>query len=795
MHGWSVVLGITGARQRRLLSATALLALLAAAAPAGATVSPGGRFYEQVSPVEKFGSAAGAGGPESPSYGIATPDGNGIFYSVGGPMGDVKRGLLPYAVGQRSATGWSAESRFPLPSGSVNFSDYQAQAALPSEDLSRIVYGTGGGGIVPGNPTVPHGFTDPAPFALYRTDADADGGVQWLTAPTIANPDPAVGHILGGGFVPAGASSDLSTVYFGYYGTLVPEDASRAPNVTDQTSPWGFYRWANGHLEAAGVLPDGSLDPYGAVPAGAASEVSGGGNVVAPIMFRNQVSRDGSRAFFVSPDPRAGSGRMSQLYVRKDGTSTVLVSRSAVTGFAAPHGALRRMAMGIEGSSRTYAYASRDGSRVFFESFDPLTADAPAESLSVKAYIFDIDHETLEYLPGVAGDVIAASDDLSRLLFGTPNSDATPESATDPERYGTPRGPGRLSVWADGHATQIAVRPRPTTDPFQNYLTQGRASADGSVFAFQSNAPIPGFNNSDGFQEVYRYELASGKLECLSCPPPGQTANRDSVLSHDGGSASAISAEGQTRDGRGMTRDGGRVFFDTTNALVPRDSNGQRDVYMWEDGKVQLISTGVGSGESNLIDISASGDDVFFATTEGLSDEDRDGEFDVYDARVGGGFATSAVRPECASSCRTPSGGAPPAPAPATGLLAGQGDPPPAARPTVGKVKVSKVGTVRGTSAVLKVQAPAAGTIIASGARLVAASKRTTTADATSVTVRLSRAAQKTLARKRKLVVKVAVRFRPATGAASVASVTVTFVAKATARRATVLSSESRKGR
>jgi acyl-CoA hydrolase len=113
----------------------------------------------------------------------------------------------------------------------------------------------------------------------------------------------------------------------------------------------------------------------------------------------------------------------------------------------------------------------------------------------------------------------------------------------------------------------------------------------------------------------------------------------------------------------------------------------------------------------------------------------------------------------------------------------------------VGKVKVSKAGTVRGTSAVLKVQAPAAGTIAASGAGLVLTSKRASKAGATSVTVGLSQAAQKTLARKRKLVVKVAVRFRPAAGAASIASVTVTFVAKATARRATVLSSESRKGR
>ena len=111
-----------------MLSVAALLALvvpLASVVPADAALSPGGRVYEQVSPVEKYGNPAGAGGPASPSYGIAAADGNGVFYQMSGPVGDAMRGVQSWAVGQRSATGWSAENRFPLPPGPVNFAEFQ----------------------------------------------------------------------------------------------------------------------------------------------------------------------------------------------------------------------------------------------------------------------------------------------------------------------------------------------------------------------------------------------------------------------------------------------------------------------------------------------------------------------------------------------------------------------------------------------------------------------------------------------------------------------------------------------
>ena len=86
-------------------------------------------------------------------------------------------------------------------------------------------------------------------------------------------------------------------------------------------------------------------------------------------------------------------------------------------------------------------------------------------------------------------------------------------------------------------------------------------------------------------------------------------------------------------DERGISADGDRIFFDTPTPLVPQDTNTElagdrrhrkqfepqgRDVYEWENGVVYLISGGKSPRDSYLLDNSENGDDVFFATTEGL---------------------------------------------------------------------------------------------------------------------------------------------------------------------------------
>jgi hypothetical protein len=78
---------------------------------------------------------------------------------------------------------------------------------------------------------------------------------------------------------------------------------------------------------------------------------------------------------------------------------------------------------------------------------------------------------------------------------------------------------------------------------------------------------------------------------------------------------------------------------------LPRDSNGKRDVYEYENGQLHLISSGTSDKNSTLIAASPSGKDVFFATEDRLVGWDTDQNIDAYDARVNGGFPEPPTPP------------------------------------------------------------------------------------------------------------------------------------------------------
>src|SRR5207244_10407556 len=75
-----------------------------------------------------------------------------------------------------------------------------------------------------------------------------------------------------------------------------------------------------------------------------------------------------------------------------------------------------------------------------------------------------------------------------------------------------------------------------------------------------------------------------------------------------------------------LSDDGQRVFFDTPDPLVARDTNGKRDVYEYDTatGRVSLISTGRSSSDSLFVEASPGGNDVFFTTRQQLVGIDTD---------------------------------------------------------------------------------------------------------------------------------------------------------------------------
>jgi hypothetical protein len=117
----------------------------------------------------------------------------------------------------------------------------------------------------------------------------------------------------------------------------------------------------------------------------------------------------------------------------------------------------------------------------------------------------------------------------------------------------------------------------------------------------------------------------------------------------------------------------GQVFFDSTDPLVSSAANGRLNVYEYEDGAPHLISGGTSEADSYFLDASPDGRNVFFATTQPLLKADTNAAYNIYDARVEGGFAEAQESAACeGEECR---GAAAPPPLFATPPTFGRDEP------------------------------------------------------------------------------------------------------------------------
>lgn len=570
---------------------------------------PDGRVYELVSPANKHGNQAGAEarpvtGPLATVFegSVASPDGDAVAFKGNGPAAETNAsGLSDHFVAEHIVGGWKSRST------TARFLKLNEETAaletvgtIYSPDLSHVVFSQ---------------FRSVLPEAPNRSSANIYlMGSNPLETPTwllrsVASPS--LEEKGGGGHSSfmLGMTPDASVVYFAYAKPLLPEDETR--------EGWGIYESRHGLVSEVGVLPDGSVPNGGALPAANAVEIEEPqANGTDPASLDNQISEDGRRLFFVS----AG-----QLYVHMldlDGSErSMLISASQLPGHvgeAAPAGVSRfenrtKDLVGLNefneaANPATYAYASPDGSHVVFQSMDQLTGAAPANT-SPKVYDFDVDTDALEYLPDVSlGGIVTSAKDGSSFLF-VDGSSASAE----------------LKLWTAGPGGG-SVRPIVQL-PAGAFVGPGRMVAEDSVIVFQAQGPVPGVANSAD-EQIYRYDVRSDALTCISCPPSGTVRSGNAYLAIQDQYAGSIN------ESRGVSSDGRRIFFATPNALVSRDVNGDFDTYEWENGSVFLISSGTGTNYSPFLDNSESGGDVFFATAGELVQGDNDQSFDVYDARI-----------------------------------------------------------------------------------------------------------------------------------------------------------------
>ena len=192
-------------------------------------------------------------------------------------------------------------------------------------------------------------------------------------------------------------------------------------------------------------------------------------------------------------------------------------------------------------------------------------------------------------------------------------------------------------------------------------------------------------------------------LRCLSCIPTG-------VPKGDGASLQSFTyflehspPLGLTGFVPGLSANGKRAFFESTEGLVAGDTDEVRDVYEWEDegvggcnrsgGCVYLITSGHSAINNYLYGHSASGDDVFFTTGDALNGSDGGGTVSIYDARVNGGFEEPQSISCQGEGCRPSMSPIPQMPGPESGVRSQSGN---VGRTCPkGKRKVKRGGKVR----------------------------------------------------------------------------------------------------
>ncbi len=678
------------------------------------------RAYEQVTPAVKDKDVShpaqgqrivGDSGLNGHAVWPVAGDGGALMWGVSDALSDAEQGgtaaaeMLQYYRAGRGPDGWSSRLVLHRPPGPAD--QYRARPVATSADLSKF--------LVTADLPLLEGADD---RSFYLRDPFGDE-LETIDGSSDAN-----------GFLPSlgGGSDDLSRVFF--------------------TAPDGSLReWVGGVSRLV------SVDAGGVPFAGPSGFGSGAGRL------RYAVSRDGEHAFFSTP---VGSDQ-TEVYRRSHGMTTTLVSPS------------KRSTPDPQGpKAKAFVTGSPDGDTVLFSSSEELTDDAntgPSRA-GTDLYRYDVSSDTLI-------DVTADDDpDGARfigLLGASDDADWVYYVARGEVAEGATAGRPNVYLWRDdgsagGETRFIATLSELEFSPFGDYGLHlngdsrvARVSPDGETLVFHSPASLTGYRNQ-GFAQVFIYEAdandGEGLLSCVSCRPNGTPAHGDSAVPRTGSVPRMVSTVSRV-----LSSDGRRVFFNSADALLPQDVNGRFDVYEWEAGRLRLVSTGTSTDGSDFVGASEDGDDVFFITRDRLVGQDVDGLKDVYDARVGGGFASQnpvAEAPCVGEACRPAVSGAPAAGDPASRAGSGAGDYAPLFSVARISARQQRLLASRGRLTVrVDVRGPGRVQVRAMrGSKSVGSGAKTATkAGAVKVTVRLARSARRALSRRGRLRLRLVVRF------------------------------------
>lgn len=549
--------------------------------PLGKLQLPDSRTWEMVSPPDKLGYDVGK------VHAYASKSGDAVMFKSQGSFGDQatsKAGSGMEYVSRRGTDRWETHGiaatggNFYGGAGYIFYDEELTEGILLHND-------------VPGEALDPEFVTpdtgSPQNLALYRRPLLPLGGYKKLPEQFIV---PAVGDLR--------------------HGLVLSAEKLTQDSPCNGGSERCLYELNGSTLRLASLLPGDVPSPIG----------SAFDSFIKPLVG---ITEDGSAIWFYRPDD-------SRLYLRVEGKETVQLDESQ-----------RTIPPTWAADSMTVKAAESNGEKLLLEGSEQLV-DADEDN-SNDLYLWNGGKPAGDRLILLsAGDVanarylhlVGVSDDFNTIYFSTENHILSGEVNTpggNIYNWNANGGNGTLTHMVTASDADLITYGGEQFDAPE--IARAHSSPDGRYEAIVSSDRLTAYDNA-GQSEVYLFDQATGRLTCASCDPrnrPAKSAARFNAISP---SEAIFSVNHRLRS----VSPEGRVFFESEEGLVPRDSNGYIDVYEYTGGLPHLISTGTDGQESRFLDAGRDGNDIFFVTAERLSGWDFDDNYDVYDARVDGGL-------------------------------------------------------------------------------------------------------------------------------------------------------------
>jgi hypothetical protein len=310
------------------------------------------------------------------------------------------------------------------------------------------------------------------------------------------------------------------------------------------------------------------------------------------------------------------------IHIRSGSRLALLAVTSAVAimgntaSVAAHHDLYRRVSVGDLGGSGAFAAefagASTDGKRVFFTSAEHLSSnDTDSQNDVYERSSGSTKRVSIgEFGPASNGAFSAsfsgASADGSRVFFQT--SEQLLSGDTD----------SVIDVYQRSASVTTRVSTGATTGNGNAPAVFRGTSSDGTRVFFTTDEQLVSAD-TDHSQDIY--ERSGGTTTLTSA---GQINGNDAL------DPAFV----------GASADGVRVWFSTTEKLVPADTDSQSDVYQRSGAQTFLISRGAINGSGNFAatfrGASSDGSRVFYSTAEQLVSADMDSQQDIYEFAPGG---------------------------------------------------------------------------------------------------------------------------------------------------------------